>query len=92
MASVDARTLVVAFARGRRPATDGLAAGHCSWLDRAVRPGEPARIVAPLANADLARKIAASIDAGHTWTFWVVAAGPAFHATAVAIGTPLHKP
>jgi hypothetical protein len=35
------RTLTVRFRRGAGAAPGGLAPGQCSWMDRAVGPGEP---------------------------------------------------
>ena len=34
-------TLMMHFARGRKPATEGVEPGTCAWMDRAVRSNEP---------------------------------------------------
>jgi hypothetical protein len=39
-----ARTVFTRFRPAPGPAGNGLAAGQCSWLDRALRPGEPRQI------------------------------------------------
>jgi hypothetical protein len=92
MASSESAMLVVTFAKTEHPATQGLQAGQCAWLDRAVGPREPARIAVPLASASQAQNGVAQINAGGLWTFWVYNAGTALQATAVAKGTPTQKP
>jgi hypothetical protein len=92
MASTDGKNLIVDFARGDRAADQALQPGQCSWPDRGVRPNEPTRIAnAPPTAAD-AQRIAARINAGETWTFWVVNTGTLLKATASAKGTPTQKP
>lgn len=34
-------TLIMTFARARKPATEGVDPGTCAWMDRAVRSDEP---------------------------------------------------
>lgn len=92
MASSEGTLLVVTFAKTDHPAAQGLQPGQCAWLDRAVRPNEPARIDVPLPSAGAARNGVAQINAGGTWTFWVVNANTSLRATAVAKGTPTQKP
>jgi hypothetical protein len=92
MASTDGKNLIVDFARGDRAADQALQPGHCSWPDRSVRPNEPTRIADARPTAAEAQNIAARINAGDTWTFWVVNAGTLLKATASAKGTPTQKP
>jgi hypothetical protein len=92
MATSNGTTLVVTFAKSAHSATQGLQAGQCAWIDRAVRVGEPAHIDVPLGSAGDARRGVDQINAGGLWTFWVVNAGTSFRATAVAKGTPSQKP
>jgi hypothetical protein len=91
MASTDGKNLIVDFKKGDRPA-DQLLPGQCSWLDRGLRANEPTRIADGRPSADEARKAAERINAGDTWTFWVVNDGTSFKATASAKGTPNQKP
>jgi hypothetical protein len=91
MASTDGKNLIVNFKKGDRPA-DQLLPGQCSWLDRGLRANEPTRIADGRPSADEARKAAKRINAGDTWTFWVVNDGTSFKATASAKGTPSQKP
>lgn len=39
------------FTRGTRPASQGLAPGECSWMDRGMYPNEPDRLSQHVANA-----------------------------------------
>jgi len=91
MASTEGATLIVNFKKRNRPA-DQLLPGQCSWLDRAMRAKEPTRIADVLPNADQARSAADHINAGDTWTFWVINSGNSLQATASAKGSPNHKP
>jgi hypothetical protein len=92
MASSARTMLVVTFAKTEHPATQGLQAGQCAWLDRAVGAREPAHIAVPLASPREAQNGVAQINAGGLWTFWVYNTGTALQATAVAKGTPTQKP
>ncbi len=92
MASLDGTVLVVAFAKTQHPAAQGLQPGQCAWLDRAMRPNEPAHIDVQLATPAEGRNGVSQINAGGLWTFWVYNAGGSFHATVVAKGTPAQKP
>ncbi len=92
MASNNGRNLIVEFKGGDRAADQALQPGQCSWLDRGLRPNEPTRIVDELHSMDEARNAAEHINAGRTWTFWVVNAETFFRATAFAEGTPNQKP
>jgi hypothetical protein len=92
MASSEGTSLVVTFARTGHSAAQGLEPGQCAWLDRAVRLSEPTQIDVPLASASEARNGVAQINAGGTWTFWVVNVNTSLRATAVAKGAPLQKP
>ncbi len=86
IASAQGATLIVTFTRAAHPATTGLPAGQCSWVDRAVGPKEPTRIVVPLASAAQARDGVMQINAGGLWTFQSYAANGSLHATVVAKG------
>jgi hypothetical protein len=92
MASTEGRNLLIVFRKGDRPASQGLSSGHCSWLDRGLRPNEPDRIVDPRPSAGEAQRTAQYINAGYTWTFWVYNAGPFLRARASAKGAPAGKP
>jgi hypothetical protein len=92
MATGSGSTLVVTFAKAPHAATQGLSAGQCAWVDRAVRSGEPAHIDVPLGNSGDVGRGVAQINAGGLWTFWVVNAGSSLKASAVAKGTPAQKP
>ncbi len=86
IASAQGATLIVTFAKAAHPATQGLLPGQCSWIDRAVGPKEPARIVVPLANAAQAGNGVAQINAGGLWTFQAYDTNGTLRATAVAKG------
>jgi hypothetical protein len=92
MASANGRNLIIEFTKGDHPAGQALAPGQCSWLDRGLNSNEPTRIVDERPTAEKARDTAAHINAGDTWTFWVVNPGTSFKATASAPGTPSQKP
>ncbi len=92
MATANGRNLVVEFARGVRSADQALQSGQCSWLDRGLSANEPARLVDVRPSAAEAQETAARINAGETWTFWVVNEGSSFKATALARGTPTRRP
>lgn len=92
MASGSGATLIVSFAKASHAATQGLQAGQCGWVDRAMRASEPARIVVPLGSSGDVGRGVAQINAGGLWTFWVSNAGSSLHASAVAKGTPAQKP
>jgi hypothetical protein len=91
MASTEGKNLIVDFKKGDHPAGQ-LLPGQCSWLDRGVRANEPTRIADARPTAAEAQNTAAHINAGDTWTFWVVNAGTSLKATASAKGTPNQKP
>jgi hypothetical protein len=44
-ASTSGKNLIVDFIPANGPAGGGLQPGQCSWLDRALRPNEPMRVV-----------------------------------------------
>jgi hypothetical protein len=92
MASTDGKNVIVEFRKSDRPADEALQPGQCSWLDRGVGSNEPMRITDGRPSVEEARNTAAHINAGDTWTFWVVNAGTVFRATASAKGTPKQKP
>jgi hypothetical protein len=92
MASSEGTMLVVTFAKTEHPAAQGLQPGQCAWLDRAMRPNEPAHIDVQVTTPAEGRNGVGQINAGGLWTFWVYNAGASFHATAVAKGTPTQKP
>lgn len=92
MAAANGTMLVVTFAKVQHAATQGLQPGQCAWVDRAVRASEPAHIDVPLGSNGDAQRGVAQIGAGGLWTFWVVNAGSALRASAVAKGTPAQKP
>jgi hypothetical protein len=92
MATGSGTTLVVKFARAGHAATQGLQAGQCGWVDRAVRSSEPAHIDVPLGSSGDVQRGVSQINAGGLWTFWVVNAGTSLRASAVAKGTPAQKP
>jgi len=92
LASTDGKNLVVQFRKGDAPADKALQAGQCSWPDRGMRPNEPTRITDECATVSEARNTAERINAGDTWTFWVVNTGTFFKATASAKGKPNQKP
>jgi hypothetical protein len=92
MASSQGTLLVVTFARTGHSAAQGLQPGQCAWLDRAVRPNEPAHIDIPVASVGDARNGVAQINAGGMWTFWVTNVNTSLRAMAVAKGTPPQKP
>jgi hypothetical protein len=92
MAAAEGTLLIVRFARTGHSAAQGLQPGQCAWLDRAVRPNEPAIIQVPLATASVARNGVAQINAGGMWTFWVINMNTFLRTTTVAKGTPAQKP
>ena len=92
VASYDRATVVVRFDPASGPVTAGLVPGRCAWADRGFRPGEPSRLIANLPSAADARKVAAEMNAGKTWTFWVYRSGPQFVTTALGRGAPTRKP
>lgn len=61
------------FIPGTGPAKNGLKAGQCSWLDRGMKPGEPARLAQPIENTQVWNKELNSSDS--YWTFYVYNAG-----------------
>jgi hypothetical protein len=92
IASAQGKTLVVNFVKPAGPATSGLGPGQCAWIDRAVSAKEPVTIEALLSTTAEAQNGVKSIDAGGTWTFWVVNNGSYLRASAIAKGTPAKKP
>ncbi|HYM75748.1 MAG TPA: hypothetical protein VE377_07200 [Candidatus Dormibacteraeota bacterium] len=92
MASSNGGTLVVNFRKSDHLADQALKPGQCSWLDRALNANEPTRIVDQRPTAERARNTAARLNAGDTWTFWVVNAGTFFKVTASGQGTLTQKP
>ena len=67
------------FIPGTKPANDGLLPGQCSWLDRGMRPGEPARLAQPIEYTQVWNKELNSSDS--YWTFNVYNAGGQLQAT-----------
>jgi hypothetical protein len=92
IASAQGKTLVLNFAKPAGAATAGLEGGQCSWIDRAVAANEPTTIEALLSTTAEAQNGVKAIDAGGTWTFWVVNTGSYLRASAIAKGTPAKKP
>jgi len=92
MASTSWNNVIVEFVPANGQASEGLQPGQCSWLDRALRNGEPTRVVAETRAVGTAQSIAAAMNRGETWTFWVFNAGRFFHATANARGAATRKP
>ena len=45
--------------------------GHCTWLDRGLRPYEPNQIRSRYRTVEEAVRVAEAINSGATWTFWV---------------------
>jgi len=92
IASANGKTLVVKFAKASQSAAQGLQPGQCSWIDRTVRANEPASIETLLGSDAEVQNGVAQINAGGTWTFWVVDANTYLRASAIAKGTPAKKP
>ncbi len=67
------------FIPGTKPAGDGLLPGQCSWRDRSMRAGEPARLAQPIEGALAWIKDLNSSDS--YWTFNVYNAGAQLRAT-----------
>lgn len=67
------------FIPGTNAAKDGLLPGQCSWLDRGMRPGEPARLAQPIEGIGVWSKELNSSDS--YWTFNVYNAGAQLQAT-----------
>jgi hypothetical protein len=84
--------LIVDFAPANGPVSAGLEPGQCSWVDRALRPGEPFRVVEESLNAGSANSIADALNRGELWTFWVFNVGRFFHATTDFRGEADSKP
>jgi hypothetical protein len=92
MASTSGRNLIIDFVPASGAASRELRPGQCSWLDRALRPGEPTRVVDERPSAGEARNIAMHINGGEVWTFWVFNAGQFLRASADFHGMQTHKP
>jgi hypothetical protein len=73
------RSVGFTFIRGTKPAREGLLPGQCSWLDRGMRAGEPARLAQPIEGAGGWSKELNSSDS--YWTFNVYSAGERLQAT-----------
>jgi hypothetical protein len=87
------QTVVVDFLPWPRGATQTMSIGHCSWLDRGLRPREPKRIIYQVPAGTSARSVANAINAnGVISTFWVYNAGRYMKASAVAQGALTQKP
>jgi hypothetical protein len=87
------QTVQVTFLRWPRPATQTMTIGHCSWLDRPLRPREPTRILYQVPAGTDARSTAKAINAnGVISTFWVYNAGRYMKATAIAPGAQTQRP
>jgi F5/8 type C domain-containing protein len=68
------------FIPGTGPAKGGLLPGQCTWLDRGMRPGEPATLAQPLGGAvDWIKDLNSP---SNYWTFKVYNAGEQLLATA----------
>jgi hypothetical protein len=82
--------LVVGFQFGARPAPKGLNPGQCSWIDRAMRQGEPLRLEENIPEnsqsaADYLRK------PYNYWTFYVYNTGKGyFQVTKSHFGQPMN--
>ena len=82
--------LIVGFKFGTRPAPRGLDPGQCSWIDRAMRQGEPLRLEEDTPEhsqsaADFLRKTS------NYWTFYVYNTGKGyFQVTKSHFGQPMN--
>ena len=82
--------LIVGFKFGTRPAPKGLDPGQCSWIDRAMRQGEPLRLEENIPEhsqsaADFLRK------PYNYWTFYVYNTGKGyFQVTRSHSGQPMN--
>lgn len=61
------RQLVFKFARGTKPAGEGLAPGECSWLDRGMREGEPDSLYQQVAEGSESLKTGGTLAPEHRW-------------------------
>ena len=77
--SVGTRQVGFTFISGSGSARDGLKPGQCSWLDRAMRAGEPTRLTQPIEGAGWIKELNSSDS---YWTFNVYNAGDRLQATA----------
>ncbi len=75
----DSRRVGFTFSPGTQPAKKGLLPGQCSWLDRAMRAGEPTRLTQPIEGATGWTKELSSSNS--YWTFNVYNAGAQLQAT-----------
>ena len=82
--------LVVGFKFGTRPAPRGLDPGQCSWIDRAMRQGEPLRLEENIPeNSQSAADYLRS--PGNIWTFYVYNTGKGyFQVTKSHFGQPMN--
>jgi len=92
MASTSGPYLIVNFIPANGPAGEGLQPGQCAWLDRALWPNEPVRVVYDSESLVEAQKDAEDINNGKMRTFWVFTEGDFFCATASASGAQTEKP
>ena len=93
LAASSGQTVQVTFLPWPRPATQTMTIGHCSWLDRPLRPREPTRIRYQVPAGTDARSVAKAINAnGVISTFWVYNAGRYMQATAIAQGALTQRP
>lgn len=82
--------LIVGFKFGTRPAPKGLDPGQCSWIDRAMRQGEPLRLEENIPEnsqsaADYLRK------PYNYWTFYVYNTGKGYlQVTKSSFGQPMN--
>jgi hypothetical protein len=82
--------LVVGFQFGTRPAPKGLNPGQCSWIDRAMRQGEPLRL-----EENIPEKTQSAADylgkPYNYWTFYVYNTGKGyFQVTKSHFGQPMN--
>jgi hypothetical protein len=92
IASVAGQSLAVDFTPADGPATNEIESGRCSWLDRALRPNEPNRIVYQMSSNATAQTNANEINRGGLWMFWVFNEGQFLKATVFTVGATTQKP
>jgi hypothetical protein len=92
MASAAGQNLVVDFTPANGPANEQMESGRCSWLDRALGPNEPNRIVYQMTSNATAQTNANQINRAGLWTFWVFNEGQFLKATVFTVGATRQKP
>jgi len=93
LAGASGQRIVIFFLSTPGPAQPSMSRGHCSWLDRGLRPREPKEIIYQVPAGTDARATANAINAdGVIWTFWVYNAGRFMQATTIAQGALTQRP